>query len=199
MASASVYVSGRRFLMGSQLSVAQMQPALAMEHMVRRIGLGNQVVVDAGGAQVKIRWDYQNYATPNQTAKDTTDDTWIKYRFIGNALRWKIDGAAAGDVTAADAEVAPGLVIDPAASFFALNNPPGPAGPPTLDVRLVSIVGAPPGPFTLHSAVICRASATCCARWGCRSNPAMSSGRPWQKSGSFPSTRSIPTPRPISR
>ena len=152
----SVYVSATSFLNEQRRKWERTRTLIAMEHMVRRIGLANAVVIGPDDDQIKVRWDYVNDRVPLGTPGDVTDDTWLKYRFIGNGLRWRVEANPAPDVQATDPEVDPGLVVDPALSFFSMTNPPGPTGPPTVDIRLSTTSGTPPQPSTLHAAALLR-------------------------------------------
>ena len=139
----------------------------AMEHMARRIRLGNQVAIDPNGRQIKVRWDYaaseQPLSLPCDAPNATTACTWVKYKLFTSGgedktLRWRIDSAQAGDVASGDPQVQVGLRVQPGA-LFALENPP--TGPLIVDVTLVTDVGTPPVTklLTLRTAATLRAKA----------------------------------------
>ncbi len=161
LACISLYLSAMNFLKAQKDRWARIDSFLAMEHVARRIVLGNDILVNPAQKWVKVRWDYQgDYNVPNRTPENFADDQWLKYGIIGNALRWRVDATSAANVTAGDAEVQAGLFVDATASFFLLNNPPGPAGPPTVDVRLrTRIQQAPDVYMTQHTGLIVRGRA----------------------------------------
>lgn len=125
---------------------------LAMEYLCRRIGLGNQVELKPDGSQIKVRWDYADYQTPlgspaNGTPSDFSDDTFLKYRFINNALRFRIDSTLAGDVLSSDPEVVEGLFFVGTSNFKLLD-------PNHVAIDLVAEIGDPARQKQIRSAVI---------------------------------------------
>jgi len=137
VAAATVYISALRF-MNSMRNNRQLDIFMAMEHMTRKINLANQVIVlDAVGAAVadgvagkelKICMDYRpNLTDPNNaplgTTAVTTDDRWVKYKFVrsSQSLRWMNVVFASGtdgfDDRSSD-EVVNRLQIDEARSTF---------------------------------------------------------------------------------
>lgn len=151
---ASVYVTANQFLDAQERRWQHLDSYLAMEHMARRIPLGNEVQVNVAQRWIKVRWDYpgDSNQAPNGTPLNTADDFWIKYGVVGNTLRWRLDQDVNINVSGADAEVQPGLFVDSAGTAFALTGPGG--GPPTVDVDLRTRVNAAPDVYvTQHTAL----------------------------------------------
>lgn len=141
LGSTVMFVSGYKAFRRMELKEKEINAFLAMEHMARRIGLGNEATIDLGGGQIKVRWDYSDYKTPlgsppNGTPADFSDDTYLKYRFIGNRLRYRIDASFSGNVGASDPEVITGLDVHLSSSFV-LDDPN------RITVHLVALVGDP--------------------------------------------------------
>ena len=166
LGATSAFVSAMALFNNMQNNQGHLDAYIVTEHMVRKVTLANRVVVDQGGEQLKLRWDYAlgTFALNGGTgtAYDLSDDTWVKYRIIGNRLRWRSDAAEAPDVSAGDPEVQSGLVLD-AGSLFTLINPTGilegSADPnivgvgTVVDINLIAESGNPPAPFTLNTDV----------------------------------------------
>ena len=147
-----MYVSSQKVFVGMSKKEHEISGFLAVEHMARRIGLGNEAVVTPSGDQVKVRWDYADYDTPlgtpaDGTPHDAADDTWIKYRIIGESLRFRIDPAGTGDVSASDPEVMAGLKVLPASAFSF-------TPPHIVGIRLVTESGDPAESKTVRTGVI---------------------------------------------
>ena len=161
LACISLYVSAMNFFKAQKDRWARIDSFLAMEHMTRRIVLGNDILLNPGQKWVKVRWDYTgDYFTPNRTPNNYADDQWLKYGIVGNTLRWRVDATPDANVSGSDPEVQAGLFVDTAGSFFLLNNPGGPSGPPTLDVRLRTRIQQTPDVFmTQHTGLDVRGRA----------------------------------------
>ena len=151
LGATAIYVSATKSFKGLDAKSEEIGGFLALEHMSRRIGLGNQAVLVGGGAQIKIRWDYADYnaplgAPPNGTPVNFADDTYIKYGVVAGALRFRIDAAQAGNVTAADPEVEPGLRVTSATPFALVNNR-------RVAIALAAQIGNPARTKTLRTQV----------------------------------------------
>lgn len=149
LGATAIYVSATKSFRGMDSKSEEIGGKLALEHMARRIGLGNLAVTSGGGSQIKVRWDYADYnaplgAPPNGTPADFTDDRYLKYGVVGGALRFRIDASEAGDVTAADPEVEPGLRVTSNTPFALVNNR-------RVAITLVAEFGSPPRAKTLRT------------------------------------------------
>lgn len=131
----AMYVSGYKSFKSLGTKENEIAALVALEHMTRRIGLGNNAEISDGGAQIKVRWDYAEYPSPLNTPGDYADDTYIKYRFIDGRLRYRIDATSGADVSASDREVEPGLVVG-TSSFTLLN-------PHRVEINFTAQVGSP--------------------------------------------------------
>lgn len=114
-AAATVYVSSVRMM--NQLAAIERRNdvVLAAQFISMRIGTANLAKLDAANpmssSQLKLRIDCdQNFKMLN-TPSDFSDDLWVKFRVIGNRLRWRTDAVEAGDVGAGDPELIPGLIM----------------------------------------------------------------------------------------
>ena len=164
LAAASAHVTAAKFFESAKQNQGQVLGYAAMEHMTRKIGLANSAVVGNSGAELKIRWDYnQTTFAPLGTPKNYADDSWIKYRFVegeGGAykLEWAADDAQADDEGTVYAELEPKLVLYEG-SLFSLENPTASGSPTAVRLTLVSERGIPAVPFTLSTDVSLGASA----------------------------------------
>ena len=137
----SLYVSSLKFLNGETTS-PDMNSLLALETMTRDASVASDVSWDPSDtSQFKLRIDTNDPATAR-----TDDDKWVSYRFINGALRTHTvnpPNAVAADVTAGDAEVAPGLSALAGAnqSGFQLLNPTSQGTATVLQIQLV-VAGA---------------------------------------------------------
>ncbi|HTL69851.1 MAG TPA: hypothetical protein VL404_01025 [Candidatus Eisenbacteria bacterium] len=167
LGATSALVSAMALFNSLQNNRGRLDATIALEHMARKIALSNRVVVDQGGAQLKLRWDFATgtFALNGAgagTPSDLTDDTWVKYRIIGNQLRWRNDAAESPDVGAGDPELEPGLTLQ-SGSIFTLVNPtgilegsadPNVVGVPTVvEINLVAQSGTPASDVTLNTDV----------------------------------------------
>ena len=155
LAGTSVYVSGMSVLSGQGQNWDQLNTMLAMDYMVKRIRLANDVQIDPGGKWIAVRWDRDLTGAPLPVPCDLdfTDIytcTWLRIGYMAGTLRSEIT-AAPGPVTGAATPVDATLNVDTALSAFTLNNP---AGPPTMDLDLVT--GTGPGQIAVHTGVILR-------------------------------------------
>jgi hypothetical protein len=167
LGATSALVSSMALFNSIRNNQGRLDATIALEHMARKVALANKIVVDQGGSQLKIRWDYAigtfalngaGAGTPDNPA----DDTWVKYRIIGNSLRWRNDAAEAPDVAAGDPELMPGLTLS-GGSIFTLVNPtgilegsadPNVVGVPTVvEINLVAQSGTPASDVTLNTDV----------------------------------------------
>ncbi len=145
LASTSLYITANRFLDDQEARWQQMDSIIAMEHMARRIVLGNEIVMDGSGKWIKVRWDYgADYTAPNGidgTPETTADDNWLKYAITNDSkLLWCVEAIeGVGAPCAGGLEVQTGLTVNQGASSFSLTYPPG--NPPTLDIDLETTVG----------------------------------------------------------
>lgn len=145
--ASSVYVAAHRFLAGIiNNHVRVITPSLALETMARRARIANRAVLDAVNNQIRLRID------PARTPLNLADDVWVKYRFIGDRLRWRQEAAEAGDVTANDQDVEADLRVRPE-SRFALVNPSASGDANVLEIVIVTEQGTPPAVQTLRTSV----------------------------------------------
>ncbi len=145
---------------------------IALEHVVRRARLANSVVLGEPGnlfdaavptktyQQAKFRLDYNSATlTPNNspvgTTSDTSDDQWVKYRFVQVTpgvwkLLWRTDATVTTDVSGTDPEVQPNLKITSSSSYFKTEAVTAPGTPPgAVSISLTTQVGDPPRTFSL--------------------------------------------------
>lgn len=160
LASTTVYVGAVKFFSDLRQNADSIDSFILMENLTRKVTVANQVSVSDAGKQLKIRWDWQLIGgvwTPNNTPDVTTDDTWVKYRFLGASndlrLRWRSDATETTDVTNPDPEVRPGVVARDAC-LFTLVNASGDGDPIAVDVNLVTQTGTPPVIVTLTNRVL---------------------------------------------
>ncbi len=114
-AAATVYVSS--FKMMNQLSTVERRNdlILAVQFLSMRISSANLAKLDAASPMassiLKLRIDCDTNFRMRDTPNDYSDDMWMKFRIVDGRLRWRIDAAEAGDATATNAELIPGLVL----------------------------------------------------------------------------------------
>ncbi|GEM_PF-2268159 len=173
----AVYISALKLFQTMQLNagaggtLSTSDQYIALEQMIRRARLANNVVLGEPGnpfiandpakhyQQVKFRLDYNAGSlipnnSPTGTTLDTSDDQWVKYRFVqvGGVwkLLWRTDATVTADVSAADPELQPNLKItDFPSSYFTLVASPDPFPPPAFYISLTSQVGSPERTFSL--------------------------------------------------
>jgi prepilin-type N-terminal cleavage/methylation domain-containing protein len=113
VAVTGVYISAKKVMGGLEGRDISLGGAIAIEHMSRNIGLGNRVELLDANKQVTIRRDYSSSTAPLNTPSNTTDDSFIRYRFFSdNTLRFDTHGPAlpvSTLVLSTAPEVEPGL------------------------------------------------------------------------------------------
>ncbi|MBI3315514.1 MAG: prepilin-type N-terminal cleavage/methylation domain-containing protein [Candidatus Omnitrophica bacterium] len=176
VAATTTAVSALKFFSSLKANGPQMEASFAMEHITRKAALANKIVVEQGGTQLKIRWDYQSGSfAPNTTSGysvgstlNTADDRWIKYGLMSTRpqspfappgavpappyqIYWKEDTAEAGGVTRSDTRLEPNLTLYAGSSFAspAVN---------TLRVTLSTQTGTPPKPMMLTTDTVSHAA-----------------------------------------
>ncbi len=111
VATTSVYISGLKMAKEASYRDAVTDGYLLLEHISRRCSLGLKPTITHSGAGLKLQWDRLNYETARDTPDNLTDDTFIKYRFIGGNIRTRLDTTITADVTSTAEEVIQGLNI----------------------------------------------------------------------------------------
>ena len=154
IASTALYVTGVKFFNSMSGANSNLDAFYAIEPMTRHINIGNFAVVT--GNDLSIRADYApDGVTCRNTPNNFLDDTWFKYRFIGNRLRYRTDLVNAATpnnpgapVNGADPEVVAGLVINNTAAF-SMQNPSLQNNPDVVQILLVT--GAAPPFLTVRT------------------------------------------------
>lgn len=133
-------------MLRAQMNAPDVNAVMAFEQIIRDAkeatdvavtdAAGTAVGVGVGGTQLKLNFD-----TGNPPNASLADDQWVVYGFIGGRLRWKTPFAATGraiaapNITAADPEVVPGLVVL-GTSQFSPTNPSGAGAATFINIDL---------------------------------------------------------------
>ena len=137
---------------------------IGFERVTRDISLAEEAQFNVlNTAQIGLRIDPNPLAPATATA---ANDRWISYGFIGGRLRTRNDPAwdvvngiplAANNVAPGDAEVTPGLVIDPASRFNVVN-PTAQGDATVVDIQMIVVGNAGQPNRTLSTRVALRRS-----------------------------------------
>ncbi len=166
LAAATVYATAYNFFSKAKNNTGRVETLMVAETIARKIALANRVVIDSGGQQIRIRWDYAaGTFAPRNTPSDFTDDSWIKYAIIGGKIYWRNEAVggnpddpapAVGTTGAGNSEWSPDLTITSNPTFTLINPSlaldPGNSGDATVvDINLTTSSGTPAQTMTVKT------------------------------------------------
>ena len=144
LGAASLYVSGLKFINGAQADTSQVESTTAAEEITKRISLANYGYIGDyfngnSGRSLFLRGDYKlGTYVPNNTPEDLSDDTWVKFRFIGGNLHWRRDTAANALVNVSSADPALLSNLQTGSSYFMIPDPTTEGNKTVIRIRLAT-------------------------------------------------------------